>query len=180
MTIIAVAKDKDGWAIGSDSQGTSGQLATFYGSKIIRRKNWACGYSWSYRVANMIEDSDALNFVIDNYTDARKWRDILRTELLEIGAKKEAVDSNSLPGAPVGLLLTNGKRAWSVNGDFSLLEIRGYDALGSGYEVAMGALFAFRGKSAIESVRMAIRAASLHVTTCGGKAHCVYMEKDGK
>lgn len=87
--------------------------------------------------------------------------------LLEAGVVNDG-DDRSFPGA---LLLAHGHRAWEVETNMAIPCRRGYHAVGSGDQVAAGALWALAGgdNPVADVARLAVEAAIEHQVDCGGE-----------
>lgn len=179
VTIIAAALDGHQAVIGSDTRGT-GSLKADFGDKIVRvHEVVAAGASGSYTertwLGKGLRDAlapvdptnwDALLDAIEQSWDARfQW-------LRDRGHGK-ADDYGSM-ALPAMVLLATPGAILTLSGDGSVLVCDDDQfAIGSGDQVAMGAMHALRHLGAEERVRAGIEAAIRYADGCGGNV-CVH------
>jgi len=181
MTIIAAAEDTTGYWIASDSQGGSNGTFIELGSKLIRKYNYIIGFSYSYRVRDIILESDKFPKTIGSIKGFRKFRDILKELMLDDGCLVTAGSSETLLH-PISLIVISHSGIYMMEGDYQIHKIEnGYASVGSGIEVGLGALKATLAttRSAQQAVEEAVSAAILHNSTCGGNIHKDYIPKKG-
>ena len=68
------------------------------------------------------------------------------------------------------LIVTWNGRLFTVQSDLAILESRGFAAIGSGYQVALGAMHAAKamGANAEKGVKEGVRAACKIISSCAG------------
>jgi ATP-dependent protease HslVU (ClpYQ) peptidase subunit len=178
MTVIAAYDDGEKYWIASDSMGTAGDSMYEHGSKLITRGNYIIGFSWSYRVADIIRECTNLPDKLSSIQDLRKIRDIIKEKIIddELVGKNDKDDTH-----PVDIILISPTGIYTIQGDYQIHKIpRGsYTTTGSGYVIATGALFVCKkqdvdGKTA---VKLAVNSAIKHIASCGGKCHIKSVEK---
>lgn len=183
MTVIAAYDDGDKYWIASDSMGEAGGTQYELGTKLIDRGQYIIGFSWSYRVADIIRESKELPAAIRGIADLRKLRDAVQEQLVQdklIGGGSENESKRSSGEHPLSIIVVSPSGIFTLEGDYQIHKITdGYIACGSGTDVALGALLSCRkldvyGKDA---VKLAVQAAIKHITTCGGKVHVKSVEK---
>jgi len=186
MTIIAAYRNKNGVAIACDSQGTSNDTKQYYGSKMVKRRNWVCGVAWSYRVMDLIQECEELDFDITSIKDVRLFRDILKKEVIENAGGETMAASQKTIMHPVAIIIINNKgNIYSIEDDYQIHNIEKYYAIGSGRDIALGALFAsdeYYAKDVgiifiKDFVKVSVEAACRHNTGCGGKIHVASFQK---
>lgn len=166
MTCI-VGFTQDGFTyMGADSCGGNGYTARPYAnSKLFKRNGIVIGFTSSYRMGQLLEHADGFpEGLPDNPDEHFPWMvntliPAVRTILSEGGlAKKE----NEVESGGEFLVGTPGE-LFKVQSDYSVLTpLDGMGAVGSGDEVALGALHATRNLSltATDRVRLALEAAA--------------------
>ncbi len=178
MTVIAAYDDEDRYWIASDSVGSAGGVKYELGSKLIQKGNYIIGFSWSYRVADIIRESRDLPDRILSIQDVRNMRDIIRATMIKDGLLNNNDESDArrsmASGHPVDVTLISPSGIYTIESDYQIHKITtGYIASGSGTEVAIGALFTCKklGVDGKQAVKVAVNSAIKHITTCGGKCH---------
>lgn len=177
MTVIAAYRDDDGFAIAADSQSTFGELCHFVKDKLIVRHNWILGSAGIGRAAELIAESDRLDFPIKNDSDVIRFRDDIQQIFSD--AKMFDKDNNTVGESPVshwdGLLVTK-KLCYRIFCDMTRWRVRDYVAIGSGEQIALGVMYALKladYRDAKFIAGHAVRAAIKHEINCGGKIQCV-------
>ena len=163
MTVIAGLVDSGQVLIGGDSAGVSGyQLTVRRDSKTFTNGPYVLGFTSSFRMGQIIRysflppappaDGDLETFMCSGFVDA------LRQSLLDGGWAR--IEQAQIQG---GCFLVGVQgRLFRVDGDFQVGEsLDGYDAIGCGDDLALGALYATAdtGMSAEGRVMLALRAA---------------------
>jgi len=183
MTVIAAFDGKDRYWIASDSVGTDGIMKYELGKKLIKKGNYIIGFSWSYRVADIIKECTDLPEAINGIKDVRILRDIIKAILMDdnlINNNDHHNDCKGPNGHPLDVIIISPSGIYTLEGDYQIHRIPdGYIACGAGTEIAMGVLYGCKetgvdGKSA---VKLAVKAAIKHITACGGKCHIQSVEK---
>lgn len=181
MTVIAAYSDDNTHWIASDSMGTDNGVMVELGGKLIRKNEYLIGFTWSYRVADVVREGKNYPEDIRSIIDMRKFRDALMEDLKEQAGVKDTADPGRVMEAPVGLVLVSSSGIYQLESDFQIHKIRnGYSAIGSGYEFAYGALYCAKtyGLSGKEAVTNAVNAAIFHCPSCGGKCHVKSVRRD--
>lgn len=175
MTAIVALEYKNHIYMGSDSAASNEiHIDKIDRPKIIERKNILIGYSSSFRVGQVIE-----NFF--DFTTIRKSEKYLYTRFIqelryifeENGVKDfqngEVVSGNS------DFLVAFNKKLYILQNDFSILRSNcGYAAIGSGAEVAYGALYATQEiDDPIKRVTIALEAADRWVPSVAPPFHII-------
>lgn len=166
--IVGLVDGKDVW-LGADSCGGEGnsrqryktsKLVAIHGPNGLNR-SILVGYTSSYRMGNLLAQSAKAEchevatpdaWLIDSFVP------MLRRLFGKEGflAKKDEREEGG------EMLVALAARLFVVQSDFSVLEpLDGYTAIGSGADVALGALYANRGSPAIR-VQKAVAAAAHH------------------
>jgi len=180
VTVIAAAEDKHGIYIASDSHGTDQCDNAFeLGKKIIKKHSYYIGFSYSYRVADLMRECSAFPKAINTITSLRKFRDVLKDLLTKDGCSVAASGANTI-SHPVSIIIISSKGIFTIDNDYQIHKITtGYIAIGSGYEIALGALRGLTQNytSAEKAVELAVEAAIFHKASCGGNIHIQSIEK---
>lgn len=186
MTIIAAYDDGQNYWIGSDSMGFGSGTMYELGSKLISKGNYLIGFSWSYRVADIIRECDDFPIELSGLPELRKIRDIIKERITEddLVGKNDADHRTAITraeGHPVDLVLAAPSGLYTIECDYQIHKIpnKGYTATGSGCDFALGALYTAKqqklnGRTAIQN---AVKSAIKHCSSCGGKCHIKSMEK---
>jgi ATP-dependent protease HslVU (ClpYQ) peptidase subunit len=165
VTCIVGVQTPAGVVIGGDSAGLSGWVRTHRADpKVFANGSYLVGFTTSYRMGQVIRYAD-LPKPLDRCGDelerflTTEFVDGVRAALKDAGwAKKD----NEREDAGTFLLGVNG-RLFKVSDDYQVGWTRdGYDACGSGWEVALGALHATRTSRPATRVRKALEAAAHH------------------
>jgi ATP-dependent protease HslVU (ClpYQ) peptidase subunit len=174
MTIITAYYDGDKHWIASDSYSVAGYSCFEQGTKLITKGDYILGFSASYRVADVITESDGFPKTMRGLQDLRKFRDRLKELLITDGAKKEA-EAHEVIQHPVLILIISTSGVFHIDADYQIHKIhQGWYAIGSGQGPARGSLYTSKqlgledGKKAVQ---LAVKSATKHITTCGGKCH---------
>lgn len=162
MTCIAGVADGSGVWIGGDSAGVSGWLSHVRAdAKVFERGPFLMGFTTSFRMGQLLrygldvpnhpEGMDDAEFLSTVFVDA------VRRCLKDGGfAKRESeVESGGI------FLLGYRGRLWRVDSDYQVVETEeGVDAVGSGNEVALGALWATAADDPEDRIWTALEAAA--------------------
>lgn len=147
MSVVAVKKYEDRIVIAADSQVTYGNTNRKFGSLKMRRINSdlvigsvgpadTCGLLWIYFETHSLEPVSCERTIMNFILDFAKWCE------KSIGGR--ALDND--------FIIVYKDKIFEVMG-YSILEITDYSAIGSGYQMALAALYL--GHSPTESVRVA-------------------------
>lgn len=170
--IVGLVEDGAVW-IGSDSQCSMGYVTQVLARpKIVRTATYLLGYSGSVRLSNLLqhaltvpprpEDMEVEAYLSTLFVDA------LRTLLKETGVASKDKEREESPGL---FLVAIAGRLFRISMDYSVIETaQGFDAIGSGNEVALGALYATKDLSVPPERRLmeALEAASHYIFGVGG------------
>jgi hypothetical protein len=160
MTCIAgLSIDNRVW-IGGDSAATGpNELTIRADPKVFRLGQAVIGYTSSYRFGQLLRyrldppdcpDDDVHRYLCTKFVDA------VRACLRDGGAARRDAEVES-GGA---FLLGYRGKLWTIQADYQVGEsLAGYDAVGSGADVARGALFASKGKDPADRIAEALAAA---------------------
>lgn len=168
--IVGVAKDGTVW-IGGDSAGVDGwhQLSLVKAPKVFRNGPFLFGYTTSFRMGQLLQfaftpPAHHPDVAIDRYM-ATEFLSAWRTCLSTHGFLKKSSDREE--GGT--FLAAYRGRLFKVQEDHAVLECaEGYDACGSGWMVAIGALHATPQLSPEDRVRRALIAAEAHISSVRG------------
>lgn len=148
--------------IGGDSAGSAGhQLTVRADPKVFRTGPYVFGFTSSFRMGQLLRhafDPPAPTVDLDRFM-ATTWVDAVRACLKDGGwAKKDAEQEQG------GCFLVGVTgRLFTVHSDYQIGEAAcGYDAVGCGDEVALGALYATAGQPPKRRIRTALAAAEQH------------------
>ena len=179
MTVIAAYNDGKRHWIASDSMGSRGDTMYELGSKLIIKGNYIIGFSWSYRVADIIRESKNLPKELSSIKDLRTIRDVIKETL--INDNLIGNNDNAKPeGHPLDIILVSPAGIYTVETDYQIHKVLdNYITCGSGTEVAMGVLYTcnelkIEGKKA---VKLAVEASIKHIASVGGKCYIKSVEK---
>lgn len=178
MTCIVGLVEDETIFMGCDSMVTTGyttQLLTL--KKVFRNRDMLIGFSGSVRMCNLLQYA----FTIPEHPDymsietylTTSFIDALRTLLKDTG---NATKTNEQEQSLGYFLLGYKKRLFTIGSDYSLIEVmEGYNSVGSGSEIALGAMFAtqhsdIKPKKRIE---LALKAATHY---CNGVNEPYYFE----
>lgn len=178
MTVLAAMHDAERritW-IGSDTYASMGGVKFQCAEKWVVGSWWAVGCAGDGRLHTLVERR-----LKDELGKEQSVADL--AEMLRGVVKDDGWNTNSDTGAPdygVWIMLASPEGVWSICSAFSIDQMKGYWADGSGGEIAMGAMYAAQehGKRPQEIVEIGIEAAIEHQRSCGGRAwvHCLERE----
>lgn len=174
MTIIAAVRWRGAIIMGADSAGTADyQLTIRQDRKSFVVGPYVMGFTWSFRMGQLLahgfkppepprRSRDLERFMVVDFVDS--VRALLKT------AGWARVTNGQEEGG-VFLVGVRG-RLFRVEADYQVGEARDdYDAVGSGADVARGALFAGRSFKPEHRIRLALRAAERHNAGCRAPFH---------
>lgn len=178
MTIIAAAEDSTSYWIASDSHGVTETTSFELGSKLIDKTKYVVGFSNSYRVADIIRENTNFPKSIGSIKGVRKFRDVLKEHMLEDGCSLMGIGDDTLVH-PVSIIMIAHTGIYSIDVDYQIHQHEGYIAIGSGTDIALGALRAMlkATSNAEQAVTAAVEAAIFHCNTCGGNIHYMHILK---
>lgn len=168
MSLICAIKDKDRFVLASDMQSSTGTGKEHSATKIWRaydNPDIIVGSVGSMRVSQIIQfsyliDKNLLGADIDTGFIVSSVVPVLATTLKANGVVIDATDEISFLNMPNSFVIAYKDKCWVIGNDFSVSEIDDYTALGSGSDIARGALFASEGADPFTRAVVSIAAAS--------------------
>ena len=168
MSLVIAIKDKDRIVLGADKQVSTGDSKDHTSTKI-----WAVaelpgaimGGVGSARASQIIQYS---NIIDKNMFDGEISTDFIICSLAPTiagGLKQNGINLDTKEESvcemmPNSFIFAYKNRAWLIWNDLSVTELDSYLAIGSGADVAKGALFATKDKNPFERIVTAIDAAA--------------------
>ena len=161
MTCIVGAVHANRVHIGGDSAGVAGlSLVVRADKKVFRNGDFVMGFTSSFRMGQLLRysfvppkrhvDSDIDKFMATDFVDA------VRTCLKNGGYAEKHADAERAGVFLVGY----AGRLFRIESDYQVGEaLDGFDAIGCGGEIALGAMFATAARSPQERIETALRAA---------------------
>ena len=162
MTIIVGYTNGVSTWLGADGRGTAGKrILAENDQKIIRFRSWALGIGGDFISNNLVEEND--EFLAEAETPQG-----IRQRLYRLFRENGLHDGGDFPAQ---MFLARAGQLWHLDNGFSLSEIppHRYEALGSGQQYALGALYANPERRIKTKIREAIKAAAYYDMLCGGK-----------
>lgn len=173
MTCVIGYKTDNGVYIGGDTLASNGYLNTIrQDGKVFERGEFLIGFSGSYRVGQLLRyklnvpeqpsDMDDYEYMVTFFIDSVRE---LFAENGVMGKDDNDTDKGGL------FLVAYHRELYSVDYDFQVgIPAYGYDAIGSGAEVALGAMYVLNdfGLEPEEKISRAILAASELTPFVGG------------
>lgn len=168
MSLVIAIKDKDRIVLGADKQASTGGTKDHTNTKI-----WAVeelpgalmGSVGSARASQIIQysqiiDKNLLNQELDTEFIVRVLAPTLAGGLKTNGIVVDSSDGAKCDMMPNAFIFAYKNRAWTIWHDLSVSELDEYLAIGSGADVAKGALFATPEKDPFERIVTSIEAAA--------------------
>ena len=169
MSLVIAIKDKDRIVLGADKQASAGGSKDHTNTKIWPvegLKGAVMGSVGSARASqiiqyskiidkNLIEDSISTDYIICALVPA------IAASLKSHGIILDPASGDTCPLMPNAFLFAYKNRAWMIWNDMSVSELEDYLAIGSGAEVARGALFATPEKNPFDRIVTSIDAAAM-------------------
>lgn len=184
MTCIVGVEYKNTVLIGGDIQGTGGNNKVIHTQpKVFNKSGVVFGYTSSYRFGQLIEHALEEPIVPDNITDIYRWLTSVLVPKLHISMKSGwYVDGDSPEGG--NCLIGVKNQLWELQEDWSVLRsVRGYMAVGSGCEYALGSMLTSMEslnlktrEHYVEAVKRAVYAAGTFSPSVG--TDCTVMSTD--
>ncbi|MGZ4663611.1 MAG: hypothetical protein ACXV5Q_00795 [Frankiaceae bacterium] len=174
MTCIVGIESAEGVLIGGDSAGVGGWSLTLRADdKVFTRGAYAFGFTSSYRMGQLLRYTGTLSepdhWDVDRFMVATFVPEV-RTILRDGGwiASKEGRDVGGM--FLVGIV----GRLYAIDSDFQIARSNdGYNSVGCGSDLALGAMRATRGKPDRERLEIALEAAAHHSAGVAGPFHFV-------
>lgn len=158
MTCIVGLVDEEGGKVymGGDSAVSSFVIQTFVQKKVFRHGDFLIGYSGSVRMLQLLQFAFAPP---EHPTEMSSERylttlfvDELRKLLKETGNAAKVNEQETSTGS---FLVGYRGRLFRIGFDYAMVEVAdGFDAIGSGNEVALGAMYATRHMSLVPQKRL--------------------------
>lgn len=172
MSLVLAIKDKDRFVIGADKQASTGLNKNHTATKIWEAPDFpdvVFGGVGSVRATqiiqyasiidkNCLKDGFSTEFIVCNVVPTLVHA--LEVNGINCSTSDEPGDEHKTKMMPNTFIIAYKDRAWVIWNDLSVIEIEDYFAIGSGSDVAKGALFATRGKNPFERIVTSIDAAS--------------------
>ena len=174
MSLVVAIKDKDRVVFGSDKQASTGNTNKSHDATKIWEvpdiPGAIMGSVGSVRVSQIIQynklidlNDAAENGIIDTKFIINSVVPVIIAQLQANGINcttQKDEDNIVYPMIPNVFLFAIGDRAWMIWHDLSVTELGEYLAIGSGSDVANGALFATKNKNPFERIVTSICAAA--------------------
>lgn len=175
MSLVIAIKDKGRFVLGADKQASIGNKKEHAATKVwevVGYPGCAMGSVGYARCSQIMQYAGGLidkNLVsIDEINEEYVvgiLTETIRATLTKYGITSEIKLEDgtgyiSHPAIPNSFIFCCQDRGWVINADLSVVEIEDYVAIGSGAEVARGALFATKDKNVFERIVLAIDAAA--------------------
>jgi len=161
VTCVAGLAEKGRVWIGADSAGVGGlSLTVRADSKVFRRGPFVMGFTTSFRMGQLLRYRLTIpehrpNIEVEQWM-ATEFVDAVR-ECLKAGGFARKKDEEETGGT---FLVGYRGQLFAVHEDYQVGEpLDGFDAVGSGAELARGALFATRGRAPRRRIEIALQAA---------------------
>ena len=174
MTCIVGLVDKGVVYIGGDSAGVGGySLRTRADRKVFRNGDFIFGFTTSFRMGQLLHyalnppkrhpDTEVDKFMVTDFINA--VRDCLKS-----GGYAEKHNDAEQGGT---FLVGYAGRLFEVHGDYQVGETKsGYSAVGCGEDIALGAMFAAKGKPR-DRIEIALQAAEAFSAGVCGPFHII-------
>jgi ATP-dependent protease HslVU (ClpYQ) peptidase subunit len=156
--------------IGGDSAATSGyDLSIVLDTKVFYHTgtNFIVGCCGSVRATNVIRykmtppeptTDDDMAYMVTGFVES------LRESLKAAG---NTVKNDEMEWTGVQLLVGYHAKLFMIDSDYQVREVvTGYDSIGAGADLALGALYATAGTGAKKRMTLAMEAAAVHNTAC--------------
>lgn len=168
MSLIVSIKDKDRFVFASDSQASIGGSKEHSATKIWRAPDMPeliVGSVGSMRISQIIQyssiiDKNCIDEAINTEFIVNSLVPVLAATLKANGVIIDATEDISFPTMSNSFVIAYQDKCWVIGNDFSVSEVDDYTALGSGSDIARGALFASTGLDPFTRSVISIAAAS--------------------
>lgn len=170
MSLVIAIKDGDRIVFGADKQATSGDNRTHLATKIWTVRDCPSiimGGVGSVRATQIMQYSSIINknfleptgltteFIVNQVCP--RIVEVLRTSGINVNANKDVPSEICISSA---FLIAENDKAWLIHHDLSVIEIDKYYAIGSGSQIANGALFVTPNQNPFTRITDAIDAAA--------------------
>lgn len=170
MSLVVAIRDKGRFVLGADKQSSTGFNKDHTSTKIwevSRLKGAVMGGVGSARASQIIQntpiadknDIDAIGAINTEWVITSLIPCIV-SALRTNGIKCDVPEDGSCVMIPNAFLFAYKENAWMIWNDLSVTEVEDYIAIGSGSDVANGALFATEDKNPFDRIVTAIDAAA--------------------
>lgn len=169
MSLVLVVKDKDRYVLGADKQSSIAGTADHNCVKIWRVSDFpeavmggvgSARASQIIQYAPLIDKNEIHGEGIDTAFIVNVLVPAIAGTLKHNGVSCDIPEGGSLAVNPNSFLFAVGDKAWMIGHDFSVSEVGDYLAIGSGADIATGALFATPDKNPFERIVTCIDAAA--------------------
>lgn len=170
MSLVIAIKDKDRIVLGADRQSSVGGTKDHTSTKIwpVRDLPGALmGSVGSARASQVIQYSNVIDKNVLSKEITTEYIICVISPLIAASLKSNGVAVNNPDGGicdimPNTFIFAYKDKAWMIWNDFSVSEITDYLAIGSGSDIAKGALFATQDKNPFERIVTGIDAAAIN------------------
>lgn len=169
MSLIVAIRDKNRIVLGADKQMSCGNSKNHLTTKIweVPSLNGAImGSVGSARATQVVQYADIIdkNMIYNNIIPTEfivnslipNLKALLKANNINITTP----DDSPCELMPNSFIFAYYNRAWLINSDFTVIELFNYEALGSGADIAKGALYASFDKTPFERIILGIDAAA--------------------
>lgn len=168
MSLVVAIKDKDRIVLGADKQASTGGTKDHTNTKIWKLEELPgaiIGSVGSARASQIIQYSQVIdkNLVTENIDTpfvVRVLAPTLANGLRNNGIVVDHADGSKCDMMPNAFIFAYKNKAWTIWHDLSVSEIEDYFAIGSGSDVARGALFATQDRNPFDRIVTCIEAAA--------------------
>lgn len=163
MTCIVGIEYKNGVLIAGDLQGSGPNHKIIHTQpKVFKKGGVVFGYTTSYRFGQILEHNLPDPIVPENDAEVYRW---LITVLVP-DIQRTLKDNGWTDGG--NCLIGVKDQLWGLQGDYSVLRsVKGYDAVGSGTEYALGSIFSSLSNTTVKGVKDAEHVLSCAIETAG-------------
>ena len=163
MSLVIAIRDKDRIVLGADKQVSTGGSKEHTSTKIwpvAELPGAIMGGVGSARASQIIQYANIIDKDIDTDFIICSLAPTIAAGLKANGINIEVKDDDICTMLPNAFIFAYKDRAWMIWNDLSVSELEEYFAIGSGSDVAKGALFATKKQNPFERIVTAIDAAS--------------------
>ena len=168
MSLVVAIKDKDRIVLGADKQASTGGTKDHTNTKIWKLEELPgaiIGSVGSARASQVIQysqiiDKNLITENIDTTFVVRILAPTLANGLRNNGIVVDHTEGSKCDMMPNAFIFAYKNKAWTIWHDLSVSEIDDYFAIGSGSDVARGALFATPDKNPFDRIVTCIEAAA--------------------
>ena len=180
MTCIVGLVNRESVYIGADSAGLAGlTLSVRADEKVFGRPPFLMGFTTSFRMGQLLRYK--LSVPLQQCSDVQEFMSTIFIDSVR-QCLKEGGWATTKDGRETGGIFLVGyqHRLFRIDSDFQVGEnCGGFDAVGAGEDIALGALFATEGKEPLERILIALRAAERYSAAVRGPFIVMHLEPDG-